>query len=240
MSIWRRRGRRPGRAACRPRSRRSAPGRLPSMRARSSVVDSCTLADVDRPAVDLDAPGLQPRDVEQVVDEVDEAVGRDAARCRGTRAGASSRPSPARSSSTKPLIEVSGQRSSCEAVATNSLLRRSRRARSVASRIVQTTPPAGEASSRAAVTASVRPSWSSSTSTPSASSTVGRQAADVGEVADRDLRQQLAGRAGWRSRPALVVDDEQAVAEAARRDGEAPALGLQRARRRPRGRRPWR
>ncbi len=42
------------------------------------------------------------------------------------------------SSSTKPLMEVSGLRSSCEAVATNSLFARSSRARSVVSRTVQT------------------------------------------------------------------------------------------------------
>ena len=33
------------------------------------------LADVDRPALDLDVVGLDPRDVEQVVDEVDQPVG---------------------------------------------------------------------------------------------------------------------------------------------------------------------
>ena len=40
-------------------------------------------------AVDLDAARLDARDVEQVVDEVDEAVGRQRRRCRRTRAGAS-------------------------------------------------------------------------------------------------------------------------------------------------------
>ncbi len=34
------------------------------------------LADVDRAAVDLDVVGLDPRDVEQVVDELDQSVGR--------------------------------------------------------------------------------------------------------------------------------------------------------------------
>ncbi len=67
-----------------------------------------------------------------------------------------SRPSVSASSSTNPLIEVSGLRSSCEAVATNSLFRCSSRARSDTSRTVQTCPRRARA--RAAVTASVRPS----------------------------------------------------------------------------------
>ena len=33
------------------------------------------LADVDRTAVDLDAVGLDPRHVEQIVDQIDEPIG---------------------------------------------------------------------------------------------------------------------------------------------------------------------
>ena len=96
-------------------------------------------AHVDRPAVDLDPPGLDARDVEQVVDEVDEPVGRQLDDV-DELALALVRPPRRTSSSTKPLIDVSGLRSSCEAVATNSLLSRSSRARSVASRTVHTMP----------------------------------------------------------------------------------------------------
>ena len=64
------------------------------------------------------------------------------------------------SNSTNPLIDVSGLRSSCDAVATNSLLARSSRARSVVSRIVHTIPPELDPSwsgvSAAAMIASVR------------------------------------------------------------------------------------
>ncbi len=76
------------------------------------------------------------------------------------------------SSSMKPLIEVSGLRSSCDAVATKSLLACSRRARSVMSRSVHTTPPSGPAS-RAAVTASATPSCWTVTSPVSAASSAG-------------------------------------------------------------------
>ncbi len=72
------------------------------------------------------------------------------------------------SSSMKPLIDVSGLRSSCEAVATKSLLACSRRARSVMSRSVQTTPPSGPAR-RAAVIARALPSCCTMTSPASAS-----------------------------------------------------------------------
>ena len=84
----------------------------------------------------------------------------------------SARFSPRARSSTKPLMEVRGLRSSWETVATNSLLRRSRRARSVTSRTVQTTPSVGPPSS-AAVTASVRPARSTVTSPDSACSSGG-------------------------------------------------------------------
>ena len=77
------------------------------------------------------------------------------------------------SSSMKPLIDVSGLRSSCDAVATKSLLACSRRARSVMSRSVHTTPPSGPAR-RAAVTASVgSPSRRTVTSRASASESGG-------------------------------------------------------------------
>jgi len=77
-------------------------------------------------------------------------------------------------SSTKPLIEVSGLRSSCEAVATNSLLARSNRARSVVSRTVQTTPSSSwPLPSREAVTDSVLPPCSTDASRSSASSSGG-------------------------------------------------------------------
>ena len=80
------------------------------------------------------------------------------------------------SSSTKPLIEVSGLRSSCDAVATKSVLARSSRARSVTSRTVQTTPLGRRRPSGAAVTARIRPPWSMTTSRSSAASQRGQRA----------------------------------------------------------------
>ncbi len=94
---------------------------------------------------------------------------------RNSRWRSLSWPSPAASSSTNPLIEVSGLRSSCEAVATNSLLSRSSRIRSVASRIVHTVP--APSSRGAAVTSSVRPACSSACSPSRAFSSGGRIAA---------------------------------------------------------------
>ncbi len=79
-----------------------------------------------------------------------------------------SSPSDRDRSSTNPLIDVSGLRSSCEAVATNSDFSRSSRARSEMSRIVQTAPPP---SISAAVTARIcSSSLSTMTSPRSASS----------------------------------------------------------------------
>ena len=77
------------------------------------------------------------------------------------------------SSSTKPLIDVRGLRSSCEAVATNSLLARSSRARSVVSRTVHTIA-GGSSGSLAAVTARLRPPCSTIISADSAASSGGR------------------------------------------------------------------
>ena len=127
----------------------------------------------------------------------------------------------------KPLIEVSGLRSSCDAVATKSLLACSRRARSVMSRSVHTTPPSGPAR-RAAVTASAR-----SPVAPDlhlAHERVGdlrqRAVRAVGERADAQRRDELARARVQRRDAVLVVADDEAVAEALDRRRQALALGL--------------
>ena len=103
-------------------------------------------------AMDLELPGLDARDVEQVAHQVHQPVGREQNHFDELALACRRAPSDRPRSSTKPLIEVSGLRSSCEAVATNSVFIRSSRARSEMSRIVHTItprPPSG-----AAVTAS--------------------------------------------------------------------------------------
>ena len=152
-----RRDRRAPAGAARGSARRGA-GAWPATRgAISAATSSTVVAQVDAARLDLELAGLDARDVEQVVDELDEPVGRlqrdadELALALGEVLVARS----SRSSSMKPLIDVSGLRSSCDAVATKSLLACSRRARSVMSRSVQTTPPSGPPR-RAAVTASVR------------------------------------------------------------------------------------
>ena len=131
------------------------------------------------------------------------------------------------SSSTKPLIEVNGLRSSCEAVATNSLLARSSRARSLMSRTVHTMP-AWALPSRAAVTASERPpvldpgllgecrrlAWE-------------RAVLAVDQATDGQLGHELGGarvHGGDHARSRL--GDDQRVAQALDGHGQAPALLL--------------
>ena len=76
--------------------------------------------------VQFELAGLDLRDVEDVVDDADEAVGvrqrhvHQRARDPDRRSGSS-----ASSNWSAPLMEVSGVRSSCETIETNSLLRRS-------------------------------------------------------------------------------------------------------------------
>ena len=97
------------------------------------------------------------------------------------------------SSSTNPLIDVSGLRSSCDAVATNSLLARSSRARSLMSRTVHTTP-SDSLPSGAAVTASVRSSCSiDGLSTQRLVERRERAVVVVDFVADRQLGHELGG-----------------------------------------------
>ena len=130
------------------------------------------------------------------------------------------------SSSMKPLIEVSGLRSSCDAVATKSLLACSRRARSVMSRSVQTTPPSGPAR-RAAVTAIATPPCSTVTSPTSAASSAGSGLAPpCAGRARAQLGDELARARVHRHDDVLHVADDEAVAEALDRRREALALGL--------------
>ena len=130
------------------------------------------------------------------------------------------------SSSTKPLIDVSGLRSSCEAVATNSLLARSSRARSLMSRTVHTTP-SDSLPERAAVTARVAvvvldhglPAQRLVDSDGSGTVVV------VDVVADHQLRQELGDARvdGGDLRRARLGDDQR-VPEALDRDCEPSPL----------------
>ena len=132
------------------------------------------------------------------------------------------------SSSTNPLIEVSGLRSSCDAVATNSDLARSSRARSVMSRTVQTTPSESLPSCRggdrrACVRRARRPSPRASASSSGGSGLPGASIASAGDELGHELgRARVDG--GDRDRVGLGHD--QRVAEALDRDREPLALVL--------------
>ena len=134
----------------------------------------------------------------------------------------SSSPSERDKSSTKPLIDVSGLRSSCDAVATNSDLSRSSRARSEMSRIVHTMP---SPSISAAVTARMRSSTSTRTSPRSASSRPGsgESAPSAGTPGSSDGHELARARVDRRDRAVRLADDQR-VAEALDRDREPLAL----------------
>ena len=242
VTIWRSRaGSASARRQRRAVARRRAPAPCPRSAARISVGHLAHgLDDVDRTPVDLELTRLDARDVEQVVDEVDEPVRREQDDVERTRAGARRGPSERASSSTKPLIEVSGLRSSCEAVATNSLFSRSRRARSEMSRIVQTTPSPSRPSrggdgERAVVAVDDRPR---SRAPPRAAAAATRAPCDCPPARARAPAPRARGLTA--ATVPVVVADDQRVAEALDRHGEPPALGLDALRAPRRGRRPWR
>ena len=126
------------------------------------------------------------------------------------------------SSSTNPLIEVSGLRSSCEAVATNSLLARSRRARSVMSRTVQTTPSSGAEPRGGDGQRCVHRARSPSRSSSATSQRRQRAAFAVDLLAAAEARGRARRRGGWWSRSCSSrLGDDQRVAQALDRHRQA-------------------
>ena len=132
------------------------------------------------------------------------------------------------SSSTNPLIEVSGLRSSCEAVATKSLFIRSRRARSDTSRMVHTRPapraggqPAGGGRQRAAVDLDRHVPGQPLLG-------LGQRAVvGVGVGADGQAGHELRRARVGRGHEPVAVGDHQGVAEALDRQRQAGPLGLE-------------
>ena len=153
VTIWRIRA---GSASARRQRPAAGRGRArwprPSSRGSISAATSRTTSpEVARARVDLDPPRLDRATSSRSLTRSTSRFGATAGSPRANSRCFASSPSERASSSTKPLIDVSGLRSSCEAVATNSVFSRSSRARSEMSRTVQTTP---SPSISAAVTAS--------------------------------------------------------------------------------------
>ena len=98
------------------------------------------LREVDRVELELDAPRLDLRDQQQILDEAVQSLGAAADHVEIRLPGLADPCSSSCIISRKPEIDVSGVRSSCDTVATNASRMRSSSRSAVTSRSVQTRP----------------------------------------------------------------------------------------------------